>query len=480
MHIRPVLYLIGLVLNVLAASMIFPLLADVQAGHEDWKVFLFCMVLTGFFGGALTIANKEKELNLHTKEVFIITVFGWIVITTFAALPFKFSQVDLSTVDAFFEAMSGLTTTGATVIENISSTPPGILMWRAMMQWLGGIAILIMALTILPYLRVGGMQVFQNSSTNKETNRPRLIEHSKGILYIYIALTIICGLSYGFGGMGFFDSIIHAMTTLSTGGFSSFDQSFLNVEGEWIKGTAIVFMLVGGLPFIMFLKTLRGTASSPFKDNQTLTYILVFLFATFILFAWLYANAINLDEPLIMTAAFTSISLMTGTGYATVDYAIWGGSATTLLLFLMTIGGCAGSTTCGIKIFRFQILYGVAKTQVQKLIHPSGVFIPRYQNKPIKNDAIISVMSFFFVFATAFVLGTLVLAITGLDLTTAISATVACLSNVGPGIGDIVGPSGNYASLPDAAKWTLSLCMILGRLELFMVLVVLSPHFWKS
>ncbi len=481
---KPVLFITGITLGVLAASMSIPLLVDLQTLNEDWKVFAVCMTFTAFFSGILILSNKMTNLELSTKQIFFTTGFSWLLIILFASLPFKFSILNLSTEDAFFEAMSGFTTTGATVIQNLDLAPPGILIWRAILQWLGGIAILVMAMSVLPYLRVGGMQIFQSENTHAERLRPRLIKQITGIILVYLALSLVCALAYSLAGLNRFDAVAHAMTTISTGGFSTHNNSFLTIQNRSAEIIAIIFMIIGGMPFIMFLKAVKGQAIGIFKDSQTRTYLIIIALAALVLGSWLNAYQEPAAGNAMRIGLFSVVSMMTGTGFANDDFASWnhpGGSfGFCLLLFLMVVGGCAGSTTCGIKIFRFQILYAVAQAQIAKLLSPSGVIIPRYQGKPVLDDAIISIMGFFFTFAVVFVVGVLALSLMNIDMITSISAVIACLANAGPGFGEIIGPTGTYEPLPIGAKWVLSLCMLLGRLEFFTVLVMLSPHFWRS
>ena len=477
---KPVLYIIGIILCILSCAMALPLLLDLNQNNDDWQVFALCMAASGFFGGALTLSNRAEKLTLTPKQIFIITVFGWIAVTLFAALPFKLSILDLSTEDAFFEAMSGITTTGATVITDLNQAPPGILLWRAILQWLGGIGILIMGLTVLPYLKIGGMQIFNAAQTTTQNINPRAYQIAWSILTTYIILSLACTLSYGLAGFTFIDALTHAMTTISTGGFSNQNGSFINHNNPDAEIVAIIFMFLSALPFVLLLKSLNTKGEDLLKDSQIKTFTAIILIAAFSLAIWLAMTTNTDQESTIRTALFTTLSTITGTGYANTDVALWGGLPIALLIFLMAVGGCAGSTTCGIKIFRFQILYQLAKSQILALIQPHGVFPPRYQKKIIGEHTLISVMSFVFVFALSFLIGVTALSLMGIDFLTAFSATMACLANVGPGFGNIIGPTGTYAPLPEAAKWLLSFLMLLGRLELFTILVMFSPMFWKS
>ena len=480
MDLRPVLYVNGVLITILAISMFLPMLADLYFAHSDWKVFLLCIIITAFFGGSLILSNTGQVDKINVKQAFILISSTWCSLALFASLPFKMSALDLSITDSFFEAMSGITTTGSTVITGLETVPPGILLWRAILQWLGGIGIIIMAMSVLPFLNVGGMQIFRTELSESEKVLPRTAQLASSIGLIYLVLTLICIIAYMVSGMQTFDAIAHALTTISTGGFSTFDSSFGDHANVSIEIVAMVFMIIGGLPFVLYLKAVQGNFKPIFKDTQVQWFIAIIAISIFttVLYLTLHQNITVTDA--IRRASFNIISLITGTGYTNGDYNQWGGFAISLFFFLMVIGGCAGSTTCGIKIFRFQVFYAVAKVQVQKLIHPNGMFIANYNGKPLPADVPMSVMSFLFLYALSFALLAIALSFVGLDFLTAMSGAVTSISNVGPGLGNIIGPSGTFQELPDSAKWILSAGMLIGRLEIFTVLVMLSANFWKN
>lgn len=481
MDLRPVLYVIGVLLSTLAISMALPMLIDLYYGNSDWKIFFLCILTTAFFGGALVLSNSGGEsFTINIRQAFLLTTLSWLALATFAAMPLWFSQLGLSFTDAFFEAMSGITTTGSTVIIGLDTAPPGILMWRALLQWLGGIGIIVMALSVLPFLKVGGMQLFRTESSENEKALPRAAKLASSIAYIYVFLTFICAICYHFSGLGLFDSFAHAMTTIATGGFSTFDASFGNIEGASTELIAIIFMILGSLPFVLYLKVVRGDFESLIRDSQVRWFLSIVGISIMILIVYLVLHKGMGFGDSFIRSAFNVISIITGTGYTNHDYGAWGGFAVGLLFFLMVVGGCAGSTTCGIKIFRFQVLYAVTDVQIKKLLHPHGVFIPYYGGKPLPPGVPSSVMSFFFMYALSFAVLAIMLSFVGLDFLTAMSGAATSISNVGPGLGDIIGPSGTFQSLPDSAKWILCGGMLLGRLELFTVLVLLSPNFWRQ
>ncbi len=459
--------------------MLLPLATDLLNNNEDWKVFLVCSISTAFFGGALVLTNASKKFHMTVRQTFIMTAFSWVTLALFSALPFALCGLNLSITDSVFEAVSGITTTGSTVITTLEQSPPGILLWRAILQWLGGVGIIVMALSVLPFLKVGGMQLFKTESSESEKALPRARQLAAYIGFIYIALTFICMVCYMLSGMNNFNALAHAMTTIATGGFSTFDSSFALMDSVSIELTAIVFMLLGGLPFILFVKALRGSWADLFNDSQVRTFLTLVVLAIITMTAYLVVQNGTASLEALRRAAFNVVSIITGTGYTNGDYGAWGGFAVTLIFFLMVIGGCAGSTTCGIKIFRFQVIYEVTKVQLKQLIYPNGVFTPHYNHQPIPSGVAASVMSFFFIYALSFVILAIGLSFIGLDFLTAMSGAVTSISNVGPGLGDVIGPAGTFEPLPDAAKWLMCLGMLMGRLELFTVLVLFLPQFWK-
>ncbi len=480
MDFRPILYVNGLFLSILSLGMVLPMLADFYFGYDDWKVFFICIIITAFFGGALILSTMGHQFNVSTKQAFLLTNSVWIVLPAFGALPFWFSSLEMSITDSFFEAMSGITTTGSTVIVGLDYAPAGILLWRAILQWLGGIGIIIMAMSVLPFLKVGGMQIFKTELSEDEKALPRTAQLANSIAIIYIGLSIICALLYMAVGLEMFDAIAHSMTTISTGGFSTFDTSFSHYQGAGPETVAVTFMILGGLPFVLYLKAVRGNLRPLFIDSQVHWFLAILAIAVTVTMSYLFFQQdMSLSES-FRRSSFNVVSVMTGTGYGNGDYNAWGGFAVSMFFFLMVVGGCAGSTSCGIKIFRFQVLHAVTKVQINKLLHPNGVFIPHYNGKPMPRDVPSSVMGFFFVYALGFSFLAIALSYVGLDFITAMSGAATSISNVGPGLGDIIGPTGTFKPLPDSAKWILSAGMFLGRLELFAVLVMLSPHFWKN
>jgi trk system potassium uptake protein TrkH len=474
---------IGIVLLIIAGAMLPSLVIDLSVGHPDWQVFLLSAGITAFFGGSLVLMTRgaSPTTELSVRQGFLLTTFVWLTTTAFATLPFLFSSLELSAADSFFEAMSGITTTGSTVISGLDEAPHGILIWRAILQWLGGIGIIVMGIAILPMLSIGGMQLFRTESTDSsEKILPRAGQIATGIGVIYLAITLACASIYWLFGMDGFDAIAHAMTTVATGGYSTYDASLGHFDSAAIEWTAIVFMVSAGIPFALYVQATRGRTLAFWHDEQVRWFLGIIAAGSSLFLVWLVLTDTHVGHDAVRHALFTTITLLTGTGYASTDFGSWGTFAVGLAFFLMCVGGCSGSTTGGIKVFRFAVLYQVARVQVLRLLQPSGVFRPFYNEQPISDQTAISVLGFIFVFALGFAVLALLLSFLGLDYLTAMSAAVSAVANVGPGLGDHIGPSGHYASLPDSAKWLLSAGMLLGRLELFTVLVLFAPAFWRD
>lgn len=461
--------------------MIVPAAVDLAVGNPDWKVFAAASSLTLFVGLMMTLTNRVRTGVMSIRQAFVMTALSWCLLPAFAALPLAFSDLNLSYTDAFFEAMSGITTTGSTVIVGLDFAPPGLLLWRSLLQWLGGIGIIVMAVSVLPMLQVGGMQLFRMEFAERmEKALPRAAQIGGWISAIYLVMTMLCAALYWLAGMSGFDAINHAMTTVATGGFSTYDASMGVFGSERIEWIATVFMMLGSLPFLLYLQAVRGQPMALWRDSQVRWFFAILLSAISLMILYLIViKAWPVGDALRFTS-FNVTSIMTGTGYATQDFGGWGAFAPPLFFLLMFIGGCAGSTSCGIKIFRIQVLYQTAKIQMRRLLIPNGVFIAYYNGRPIPESVEESVMSFFFLFVALFALLACALGALGLDFITATSGAATAIANVGPGLGDVIGPSGNFASLPDAAKWLLSLGMLLGRLEIFTILVLLAPSFWRG
>ena len=481
MKFSPIIYLIGMLLCILSLFMMIPALVDWLYGNNDWPAFVGASLLTLFVGAILYLSNRDSTTeHLELRQAFLLTNSAWISIALFGSLPFLLSEIDMSFTDAIFESTSGITTTGATVINNLEATSHGILIWRALLQWLGGVGIIVMALAVLPMLSIGGMQLFKTESyETPDKVVPKAASFAAGISIVYITLTVVWALMLWFAGMPLFDSIAHAMTTLATGGYSTRSDSLAAFDSSSIEIIVIFGMIVGSLPFVHYLAITKKGLKNLFKDDQVKLFLTLIVFVVLIVSIYLNLNDIPFLEALRL-ASFNVISIITGTGFGTSDFNNWGGFPTTILLILMFIGGCAGSTTCGLRMARIQVLVANAKAQISKLIRPHAVVVSYYNQKPIPENVAESVMGFFFLYIISFAVIACLLGGLGLDLITAISGAASAIGNVGPGLGDIIGPSGTYNSIPELGKLFLCAGMILGRLEIFAILVMFSPLFWKN
>ncbi|GHF17614.1 Trk system potassium uptake protein [Kordiimonas sediminis] len=483
--IRPIVFVIGLLLVGIATFMMIPAIVEAVMVDTTPTEFLFAAATTGFFGFLLILANRDdRAFSLDTKQAFLLTASCWIILPVFAALPLLGmglnEEAGLSFTDAVFETVSGITTTGSTVMTGLDDMLPGILLWRSLLNWIGGVGIVVMAIILLPFLRIGGMQLFRAESSDKsEKVVPKSAELVKWITSVYLGLTFLCALAYYMTGMSGFDAINHAMSTLATGGYSTHDASFghFGAGSQWIGS---VFMLAGAFPFIAFIKFAQGRPRALIDDPQIQAFIkflaVVIFFSALMLQAdrgWDFFDALRI-------AAFNIISIVTTTGFASTDYTTWGTGAVAGFFILTFMGGCAGSTSGAIKIYRFQVLWITLREQLIRLNSPNRVVVMRYHGARMAPDLPISVLAFLAAFFASIAIFTLLLAMMDIDFVTALSASATAITNVGPGFGDIIGPSGNFSALPDGAKWLLCLAMLLGRLEVFTLLMLFDPQFWRE
>ncbi len=478
---KTVFFIIGILLVILGSFMLIPYLVQILY-QENSHSFLSSAFLTIFVGILFILTNLEKDFQLNLQQTFLFSTLAWVSVAIFGSLPFIFSTLNFNLSEAFFESMSGITTTGSTVIANLDNSPKSILLWRSIMQWLGGIGIIVMAITVLPLLKVGGMQLFKmESSDSTEKILPRTTEVATIIISTYLTLTFLCAFFYWLFGMNVFDSIAHAMTTIATGGFSTHNNSIGFFESSNIEIIATIFIILGSIPFISYLKFIKGNSKIFIEDVQIKGFVYLILFSIIIMLVYLFfiEHESSFLER-IRIASFNVVSILSGTGYVTDDFGLWGNFSLIFFLFLMFIGGCAGSTTCGIKIFRIQMLFLFLRNQVKKLIYPNSIFMVKYNNQKISDNFINSVILFIFSYLFLFMVLSILLSITGLDFLSAISGAATSISNVGPGLGDMIGPNGNFKDVSDVSKWVLAFGMLLGRLELFAVLVLFVPSFWRD
>lgn len=482
---RPIFLVIGLLLTTLGCAMLLPAIVDLMAGNDDWRVFMVSGVLTILIGAGLYGGARGTTTHLGTKQAFVMTVGTWVALAVFGALPYLWSGIVPTFTDALFESLSGLTTTGATVITGLDFAPTGILFWRAIQQWLGGLGIIVMAVAVLPMLQIGGMQLFKiEAFETAEKIMPRATQISGSLTLVFVFVTALCMLAYLAAGMALDDAVIHAMTTVATGGFSTKDASLGHFDSVWIELVAVTFMILGSIPFILYVQAVRGQSMALWKDSQVRVFLV--LLSLLVLIAWsIFSGVASTNENAdassgFMYALFNVTSIMTGTGYATTDYSAWGPLSSMFFFIIMFIGGCAGSTSCGIKIFRFQVLYEALKQHIKKIFYPNGIFPMRFNARALDDNVATAVMSFLFLYVAIFFIVASLLSLSGLDFITALSASGSAISNVGPGLGQIIGPGGTYQELGDTAKWILMAAMLIGRLELFTVLVLFVPRFWRS
>ncbi|MBV1867137.1 MAG: TrkH family potassium uptake protein [Marinosulfonomonas sp.] len=479
--LRPVGYVIGLLVAALGATMAFPLLIDLAEGNGNWQAFLEAAVITMTIGGlmALACANSVRD-RLSIQQNFLLTTGVWVALPIFGALPFVMGATDARFIDAFFEAMSGLTTTGSTVFSGLETLPKGLLFWRALLQWFGGIGIIVVAMVFLPELRVGGMQIFRSEGFDTQGKiLPRATEIASRISVIYFGVTVACAFTYLGFGMAPFDAATHAMTTVATGGFANYDASFA-VFGPGVEYAAVVFMILAALPFVRFVQLSAGSAGPLLSDTQIRGFLMTLATVALVMALWQWNTADAGAETSFRKSLFNVVSILTGTGYASADYMTWGAFPIALFFFIGLIGGCAGSTACSVKIFRYQLLIASIKSQVRRIHSPHGLFPPRYAGRSVSDDVLFSVMAFFVLFIVTLGVVAILLAMTGLDFITSISGASAALANIGPGLGTVIGPSGNFAPLSDTAKWILAATMLVGRLELMAVYVLFTAKFWRG
>ena len=477
---RPILFVLGLVLSKIALFMYVPTLMAFFTGTDGFIEFGQAVIITHIASFILLTLGRTKDFRLGVRDMFLITSLVWTIASCFAALPFMFLN-HISFTDAYFETMSGITTTGSTVLSGLDNMAPSILLWRSTLQWIGGVGFIVMAVAILPMLNVGGMKLFQTESSDwSDKSSPRAKNVAKNIVWVYLILTLLCILGYFMTGMGWFDAINHAFTTLSTGGYSTTDQSMNHFShgAHWIGS---IFMFLGGLPFLLFIGALRKKSPKTLLlDAQVRGFFYLVVSASLIVAFWMTFQDQYAFTDAIRISTFNIISVLTTTGFGLDDFTSWGGLPSVIFAFLMIVGACSGSTAGGIKIFRFQIASTLLNKQMMRLIHPSGVFVQRYNHRPVNDDIVRSVVAFVLTFVLTIIFIAGGLSAMGLDPITSISGAMTAVANVGPEMGSVIGPTGNFASLPDAAKWLLSFGMLMGRLEILTILVVFFPAFWRT
>ncbi len=480
MNFQIIFFTLGFLLMILGTALTFPFLMDYWDNHHNSAAFGWSAITAIFFGGGFCISNRNFSSDLTIRHAFVMTVASWLLMSIFCAVPFYVSDLNISFTDALFESVSGITTTGATVLTGLEGVSRGIHLWRAITQWIGGIGIIAFAMILLPFLKIGGMQLFRSESSDKsEKIMPKTNDIVMSIIQIYAILTAFCALSYYLLGMSRFDALIHAMTTIPTGGFSTHDASFGYFDSYALQMAGTFFMFISGVPFILLVQLFYQRQAAFWQDSQVRTYAYIILATTFALTIYIWIGGQTLTES-FKISAFNVVSVITTTGYATTDYSLLGPFAVAVFFFITYLGGCAGSTAGGLKMLRINVAFQALTRHLKTLIYPNGVFSVTYQGKSLGHEVINAVMGFLFLYVFFNVVFTIALAWTGLDFMTAITGTATAMANVGPGLGDIIGPAGNFSTINDTAKWILSFAMLLGRLEIMTILVLFSVNFWKD
>jgi len=477
-NFKQLVFVIGIFLAILTGFMLIPMGFALAYGEETIGDFMLSALFTGIVATICIQSGRPDDIRLNIRDMFVLTSATWLAVSFCAALPFTLYH-GITYTDAFFETMSGITTTGSTVLSGLDSMDHSILIWRSLLQWLGGIGFIVMAVAVLPFLNVGGMRLFRTESSDwSDKATPRTQHMAKHLFFLYAGLTLLCGVAYHLAGMNWFQAINHAMTTLSTGGYSTSDNSMANFSNasHWV---GVIFMLAGGLPLLMFVQSIQQGNLSIWNDQQVKGFLMFVGVVSLSIAIWLsFHKQLDFIDALRLSS-FNVISVVTTTGYGLTDYQAWGAFAGTAFLFLMLVGSCSGSTSGGIKIFRFQIAMAIMRQQIKHQFHPNGIFKETYNGHKVHEDIVRSLVTFFMLFFLVILGLSMVLVLTGLDIMTSFTGAITAVANVGPGLGPIIGPAGNFSSLSDVAKWALALGMLLGRLEILTVAVLFHPQFWR-
>jgi trk system potassium uptake protein TrkH len=481
LDLRPVGYVLGLLTIVMGAAMLFPMALDFADGDPNWQAFAVSAAVAVALGGSVALASANFDLRqMSVREAFLLTTATWSVLPLVGAIPFLLGTPDVSLTDAYFEAVSGMTTTGATVFPGLDDLPRGVNLWRGILQWLGGLGIVIVALIFLPVMRVGGMQFFRSEGFDTLGKvLPRTIDISRALIQAYVALTVACAATYGALGMNWYDATVHALTTLATGGVSTTDRSFAAFSGP-AEYAAVVFMILAALPFIRFIQFANGNRMALWHDAQVRAFLRWMAYAVAAIVLWRVLVLGHAVEPALRESTFNLVTIWTGTGYSSTDVTVWGSFAFTILFVGGLIGGCTASTGCSVKVFRYLVLKEALINQLRQLVSPRRVTVPRLDGRPIEQDVTDSVITFTVLFFLTLAVTAAALSLTGLETQTAITAAWTSVANIGPAFGPEVGPSGSMEAFPVAAKWIMIIGMLVGRLELLAVFVLFTTAFWRS
>ena len=481
-NLRIIINILSLLLMLISVFMLICVPVDLAFEDESWESLLIGSGLSffsGFIGWFFTRNTQDKALK--KRDGYLIVTLGWIFMSAFGALPFVIHGSIPTYTDAFFETISGFTTTGASILNDIESMPHGLLFWRSFTQWIGGMGIIVLTVAILPILGIGGMQLFLAEApvVTPDKIQPRIKETAKRLWLVYIGLTFTEAILLYLGGMTVFDAINHSFTTMATGGFSTRQDSIAFYDSAFIHYVIIIFMFLAGTNFTLTYFGVHGRFKKFVQNEEFVTYFLVILILAILTSMVLISKTNLMVEKSIRDALFQVISIVTTTGFVTADYTSWTNFLTMLFLIMMFIGGSAGSTAGGVKIVRHLILMKNSILELKRQLHPSAVIPVRFNKNAVTQDISFNILAFIMIYIIVFGLGTMIMAMIGLDFETAIGSVATCLGNIGPGIGS-VGPVNNFYDIPIGGKWFLSFLMLLGRLELFTVLILFSPYFWRK
>ncbi|MFO7722176.1 MAG: potassium transporter TrkG [Bacteroidales bacterium] len=477
---RRIVRVIGIMLVIEGLAMFLGIPFSIWYNTSDLHALLLSGSITGLTGLALLLLHKSSNPIIGKREGYIIVSFSWVIISFFGALPYVFSGVIPNYTDAFFETISGFTTTGATVLVDIESVPHGILFWRSMTHFIGGMGIIVLSLAVLPFLGVGGSQMFAAEVPGLKTDKlhPRITETAKRLWLIYFAFVVLQTILLLFGGMSLFDAICHSFSTMATGGFSTKNDSIAGFS-PYIQYVIIAFMILAGTNFTLHYLFLHRAFSRIYRNEEFRYYLLMMLIMGVVIGGLLIAFHHLPPEKAFRDGLFQVVSIVTTTGFVTADYLSWKPFIWFLIFILMFTGGSAGSTGGGIKAIRTLLLIKSSFIELKRLVHTRAMIPVRYDTRPVSQEVITKVLAFFFFYMASFLIGTMVMSFLGLDFETALGSVIASLGNIGPGIGN-VGPVDHYGHIPMAGKWVLSFLMLLGRLEIFTILILLNPSFWRN
>ncbi|WP_114965915.1 TrkH family potassium uptake protein [Alkalilacustris brevis] len=479
--LRPVGYILGLLSAVIGLAMLVPMAADMIDGDANWRAFMASATVTFLAGVFVALACQNgARAEMGTRHAFVLTTGAWVVLPLFGALPFMLGVPGVGFTDAFFESMSGITTTGTTVFVGLDSMPRGTLLWRSILQWLGGLGIIVVAMLFLPLMKVGGMQFYRSEAFDTMGKvMPRALDLARALFEVYLLITVACAASYFALGLSAFDAVNHAFTTVATGGFSTSDASFAAFSPA-AQYASILFMILAGLPFVRFVQLMGGSFAPLWQDIQVRAYIRWITYAVAAVLVYRIATEGVAVLPGLRESAFNVVSLFSGTGYSSADVSAWGAFPLVVVIAVGAVGACTASTGCSIKVFRYLVLFEAIKAQIRRIHSPSRVVPVRLDGKPLGDDVINSVIALFTLFMVGFGIAAVLLSLTGLQISTAFTAAWTALFNIGPAFGPEVGPTGAVDGFPPLAKWVMIAAMLAGRLEMLAVVVLLLPRFWRA